>query len=203
MIDVEILKRDLLLLDTRKFYIKYIVKSKYWYFSEYLQIPTDKVIDSVDRFKEIISENLHISFHSLQIVGSAKTGFSLSPHKVLTPFHEESDEQKSSDIDIAIISENLYQHYWEMMRKVEKIQYKRFYQQLTASIFRGYINDKVLMEIPPIRAEWLKTISPINKLLQDELMIVHPITYRIYRTWEDLEEYQINGIEKTKKSLEA
>ena len=34
-------------------------------------------------------------------------------------------------------------------------------------------------------------------------MIVHPITYRIYRSWEDLEEYQIIGIEKTKKYLEG
>lgn len=69
---------------------------------------------------------------------------------------------------------------------------------MTASIFRGYINDKVLIEIPSIRTEWLAVVAPINKLLQDELMIVHPITYRIYRSWEDLEEYQIIGIEKTK-----
>jgi len=74
---------------------------------------------------------------------------------------------------------------------------------LTASIFRGYINDKVLIEIPSIRTEWLAVVAPINKLLQDELMIVHPITYRIYRSWEDLEEYQIIGIEKTKKYLEG
>lgn len=203
MIDAEMIKSDLLLLDTHDFYIKYIVKSNYWYFSDYLQIPSDKVLDVLDRFKEIVSGNFHISFHSLQLVGSAKTGFSLSPSKKLTPFHDESDTQKSSDIDIAIISEHLYQHYWDKMRQTEKIQYKRFYQQLTASIFRGYINDKVLMEIPPIRTEWLSIVSPINKLLQDELKIEHPITYRIYRSWEDLEEYQIIGIEKTKKCLEG
>lgn len=203
MTNIELLKQDLLSLETREFYIKYIVKSNYWYFSEYLHIPSDEVIDVLDRFKEIISENFHISFHSLQLVGSAKTGFSLSPQKALSPFHDESNSQKSSDIDIALVSEKLYQHYWDRMRQTEKIQYRRFYRQLTASIFRGYINDKVLMEIPPIRSEWLSTISPINKLLQDELMIMHPITYRIYRSWEDLEEYQIIGIEKTKKCLEG
>lgn len=143
MTDIELLKQDLLSLETREFYIKYIVKSNYWYFSEYLHIPSDKVIDVLDRFKEIISENFHISFHSLQLVGSAKTGFSLSPQKALSPFHDESNSQKSSDIDIALVSEKLYQHYWDRMRQTEKIQYKRFYQQLTASIFRGYINDKV------------------------------------------------------------
>lgn len=203
MIDAEMIKKDLLSLDTHDFYIKYIVKSNYWYFSDYLHIPNDEVLDILDRFKEIVSQNFHISFHSLQLVGSAKTGFSLSPKKILMPFHDESDTQKASDIDIAIISENLYQYYWDKMRQTKKIHYyKTFYQRLAISIFRGYINDKVLMEISPIRKEWLSVVSPINKLLQDELRIVHPITYRIYRSWEDLEEYQIIGIEKVKKCLE-
>lgn len=203
MIDAEMIKKDLLSLDTHDFYIKYIVKSNYWYFSDYLHIPNDEVLDILDRFKEIVSQNFHISFHSLQLVGSAKTGFSLSPRKILMPFHDESDTQKASDIDIAIISENLYQYYWDKMRQTKKIHYyEPFYQRLAISIFRGYINDKVLMEISPIRKEWLSVVSPINKLLQDELRIVHPITYRIYRSWEDLEEYQIIGIEKVKKCLE-
>lgn len=66
MIDAEMIKADLLSLDTRDFYIKYIVKSKYWYFSDYLEVPGDEVIDVLDRFKEIVSEHFHISFHSLQ-----------------------------------------------------------------------------------------------------------------------------------------
>ena len=69
MIDAEMIKADLLSLDTRDFYIKYIVKSKYWYFSDYLEVPGDEVIDVLDRFKEIVSEHFHISFHSLQLVG--------------------------------------------------------------------------------------------------------------------------------------
>ena len=202
MLNDEVLKNDLLHLDTHDFYIKYIVKSNYWYFSDYLNVPSDKVLDTLDRFKEIISENFNISFHSLQLVGSAKTGFSLSPPKLLKPFHDATDGEKASDIDIAIISERLYQYYWNKLRGTEKIQYRGIYKQLTASIFRGYINDKTLMEIPAIRSEWLSVVSPINKILQDELMIVHPISYRIYRSWEDLEEYQIIGIEKGKKSLE-
>ena len=94
------------------------MKSKYWYFSDYLEVPGDEVIDVLDRFKEIVSEHFHISFHSLQLVGSAKTGFSLSPNKILTPFHDGDDTQKSSDIDIAIISESLYQYYWNVRRHI-------------------------------------------------------------------------------------
>lgn len=45
-------------------------------------------------------------------------------------------------------------------------------------------------------------VAPINMALQDKLRFEHPITYRIYRSWEDLEEYQMLGIAKAKMALE-
>ncbi|MCF2669504.1 hypothetical protein JQM81_13305 [Faecalicatena contorta] len=46
-------------------------------------------------------------------------------------------------------------------------------------------------------------ISPINLMLQDKLRFEHPITYRIYRSWDDLEEYQMLGINKARIALEG
>ena len=46
-------------------------------------------------------------------------------------------------------------------------------------------------------------VAPINKALQDKLRFEHPITYRIYRSWEDLEEYQMQGISKARNVLEG
>lgn len=43
--------------------------------------------------------------------------------------------------------------------------------------------------------------APINVLLQDKLGFEHPITYRLYRSWDDLEEYQIIGISKARAAL--
>ena len=105
MINQESLKKDLIELSPKEFFIKHIVKSHNWYFVDYLHTPSDEVLDKLDRFYEIVSSQLQISFHSLQMVGSAKTGYSLSPDKLLHPFHEETPENKSSDIDIAIVSE--------------------------------------------------------------------------------------------------
>ena len=51
--------------------------------------------------------------------------------------------------------------------------------------------------------EWESMISPINKQLQDDLGFVHPITYRVYRSWEDLQEYQLGGISKAMRALEG
>lgn len=84
----EVLKEDLLTLEPKAFYLKHIVKSHNWYFSEYLHVPSNEIIDQMDFFKEIVSTNLGINFHSMQIVGSAKIGYSLSPKKVLQPFHK-------------------------------------------------------------------------------------------------------------------
>ena len=99
----DILKEDLLTLDPKAFYLKHIVKSHNWYFSDYLHFAPDEIVDKMDFFKEVVSTNLGINFHSMQIVGSAKTGYSLSPKKVLQPFHNRDGKIDSSDIDIAVI----------------------------------------------------------------------------------------------------
>lgn len=98
----DILKEDLLTLDPKAFYLKHIVKSHNWYFSDYLHFAPDEIVDKMDFFKEVVSTNLGINFHSMQIVGSAKTGYSLSPKKVLQPFHNrdgiiKTDEPRTLD----------------------------------------------------------------------------------------------------------
>lgn len=115
----EVLKRDLQSLEPKNFYMKHIVKSHNWYFSDYLNVPQDQIVDRMDYFKEIVSSKLNINFHNVQIVGSAKMGYSLSPRKLLRPFHDEVSGMPSSDIDIAIISENLYEQFWSELRGVK------------------------------------------------------------------------------------
>jgi hypothetical protein len=207
MINQLALKQDLQSLNPNEFYMKHIVKSNNWYFSEYLKTPPTEIIDKLDYFKEIVSRHFGISFHSLQIVGSAKIGYSLSPKKLLSPFHEESPHGKSSDIDVAIVSDKWYADVWGNLRRVEgiynRIYYRAAYKSIVTEIFRGYINDFRLDQIDEFGTEWKKTISPLNKLLQDKIGILHPLTYRIYRSWEDLEDYQMIGIARAKKQLEV
>lgn len=199
----EILRTDLQSLEPKDFYMKHIVKSHNWYFSEYLHVPQDEIVDKMDCFKEIVSSKFGVNFHNVQIVGSAKMGYSLSPSKLLHPFHDEVPGKPSSDIDIAIISEHLYQRFWSELREIKGLWHnKYYYNQLTESIFRGYINEGALQKIKGINEEWDDLVRPINVLLQDELGFVHPITYRLYRSWEDLEEYQLIAITKAKIALE-
>ena len=203
MTNDEIIKNDLLTMETYQFYLKHIVKSHNWYFSNYLCVPQEEIIDKMDYFKEVVSSNLKINFHSVQMVGSAKTGYSLSPKKVLQPFHDENYGKESSDIDIAIVSGRLFTHFWHKLRQTRGIYNQYYYRYITGSIFRGYINDKNLQKIDNIREEWDEMISHINLTLQDKLRFEHPITYRIYRSWDDLEEYQMLGINKARIALEG
>ena len=201
--DENVIKTDIMQMDAREFYIKYIIKTNNWYFAEYQQTKADELIDKMDQFKEIVSNCFGVSFHSAQIVGSAKLGMSLSPNKPFRHFVDKACDgnQKESDIDIAIISNSLFAEIWDKIREERKKTAIPKYTTITKSIFRGYINDKEFKELDGLRKDWAEKISKCNILLQGELSIIHPISYRIYRSWEDLEEYQLDGITKTKEVL--
>lgn len=199
-LDSEVIKNDINILTAKEFYLKYIIKSNNWYFSEYQNTPSNELLDKMDCFKEIVSENFGVSFHSAQIVGSAKLGISLSPKKAFRKFicMANNESEKESDIDIAIVSGKLFNNIWEELRDIRTKTYIPKYNSLVGSIFRGYINDKDFKDIDLIRKEWEEKISISNIKLQDQLSIIHPISYRVYRSWEDLEDYQLDGIMELK-----
>lgn len=204
--DKTALEQDLRKLSSQEFFIKHIVKSHNWYLAEYLKTPSDQLIDKMDLLKEIVSNNFKIGFHSLQIVGSAKTGFSLSPDKIFTPFKDGThNDEEPSDIDIALVSSNWYHHLWDMAQRTKQIYYPNnatLYSHLTSSIFKGFINEKDICRLEDLRKEWWRQVAHANQELQDKLGFIHPITYRVYRSWEDLEAYQIYSIRKAKRKIE-
>lgn len=201
--DEKVIKADIKQMEAREFYMKYIIKTNNWYFAEYQQTKGNELIDKMDRFKEIVSSSFGVSFHSAQMVGSAKLGMSLSPKKPFRHFVDKASDnsQKESDIDIAIISNSLFEEIWDRIRIERRKNVIPKYTTITNSIFRGYINDKEFKELDGLRKEWEEKISKCNILLQGELSIIHPISYRVYRNWEDLEDYQLDGIVKTKEVL--
>lgn len=195
------IKADIRNLSDQDFYFKYIIKSGNWYFSEYQKTPDNELLDKIDSFKEIVSNNFEVSFHSVQIVGSAKLGMSLSPKK---PFREfisiaNDENEHESDIDVAIVSEKLFSQIWEEIREAKKKEFVPKYTKIVSDIFNGYINDKDFKSLEYMRKRWEEKISKSNIRLQDELLICHPISYRIYRNWEDMEEYQLSGIRQLKE----
>ncbi len=194
------IKEDLLNVSVKDFYMKYLLRADNWYFERILQIDEKEVLHAVDDFKMIVSEAMSIGFSSVVMVGSAKTGYSLSPKKFLKQFVDEGE--KKSDIDIAIISPYLFEHFWKLFRQSYDVTKERLYQYISRAIYRGYISDQDIKNIEECRKEWIELSRKSTQQLQIKLYFKHAIHYRIYRDWKDMEEYHIQAIERLKGEVE-
>lgn len=199
---LEQIKSDLLSLDVRQFYLKYIVRSDNWYFENVLGFQQEQLIKLSDDFRLIISESLGISFNNVLIVGSSKTGYSFSPgEKRFAPFCVNGTDRPISDIDIAIISPDLYHKFWKLFRQNYTLQNKAKYPKIYTEIYRGFINEKRIISIEGCRKEWTDISTKSKKRIAETFFVQHKINYRIYRSWEDFEEYNLSGIQKLKGEL--
>lgn len=198
------LKDDLKNLESYDFYLKHIVKSYNWYFEEILGIPENRLLGQIDEFKHIVSNSLEISFNSVIMVGSGKIGYSLSPvpKKRLKAFNTNGKVRNISDIDIAVISDKLFHKYWNILRHSYKTKYEAFYSEvLYCDIYRGFINERILNEIEGCRREWKNNSRESKKNLTDSMFIKHNISYRLYRSWEDFEDYSVQSIKKLQREF--
>ena len=195
---IEEIKKDISSLTNKDFYRKHILRSDNWYFESVIGSNKEEAIRITDDFKLIVSQSLGISFNNISIVGSSKTGYSLTPssekkNKLFRRFNEESD------IDIAIVSDKLFQTYWGLFRDSYSEINKSHYSFISRGIYRGYINEKYLDLIDGCRKVWNARASQSKKLLRNDLYIKPEITYRLYRSWEDFEEYHLQSINEIKR----
>lgn len=198
---------DLKKLSEKQFYTKHIIRSDNWYFENYLKKSSDEVIHLIDDYRLIVSESFGVSFNSVMMVGSGKLGFSMSPpnmdaperSKMFLPFNDDEKIRKISDLDIAIISSDIFHEYWKKFRNSYKARYRATYLHLYNELYRGYINERNIIEVDECRKQWNKTAAVSKRRLKSDLYFKHEISYRIYRNWEDFEDYNIQNIKKIKQ----
>lgn len=199
MISEENIRNDLLHMDDISIVKKYLLNMDVWYFTCYQNLKYNEFIANLDLMNEIISDNLSISMKNILIVGSGKTGYSFSPYKALRKF--DSDKDNESDIDIALVSDKYFFEYWDLARRESSARFSRYYNEISSGIFQGFISKNALEDIPSIRKLWNDRVRITKKELKEKARFQHPINFRIYRSWEDLEEYHIKGINKLKKTV--
>lgn len=210
---VDELKEDIKALSERDFYLKYIVRSENWYFENVLGYSKDKLATISDDFRMTISEELGISFNSIMIVGSSKIGYSLSPQKLFLPFSVDGEERTASDIDVAIISSEIFHKFWRLFRENYSSKHYITYYGICSGrkrksgvhceVFRGYINEKSISKVDECRKAWNILCGESKKKLYDKLFIKNEVTYRIYRSWEDFENYNLINIAEIKTKISA
>lgn len=192
----EEIKNDILNLSVEEIYTKYLIRSENWYFENILKISGVQVHNCWDDFKLIVSEQLGIPHTDITWVGSAKTGYSFSPDNPLRLF------QDDSDIDVVIISNQLFEKYWWLYRecynKIDKDSKWVYRKHVYYETYRGFINEENLMRIEGCRKCWNEVARHAKKKLQEKMFIKHAINFRIYRSWEDFKEYNFSSINKLK-----
>lgn len=191
---IDVIKNDIINLSTKDFIIKYLLKSDNWYFSNYLGLEPTDAIKKMEGLKGLLNSKLEIAYHNVLMVGSGKIGCSLSPDKNFRQFNDDSD------IDIAIISSKRFNDIWGKIR-IASMEEHISYNRIASSIFRGFINEKQFSNINFARQYWNEQITELNRCIQEKIGIYHPVNYRIYRSWEDLEDYHMSGINKLKNIL--
>lgn len=146
--------------------------------------------------KTEVARNFGIHPNEVVIVGSAKLGFSIAPEKRFRIFND------SSDIDIALASEHLFDEIWQ-----EAFDYSvsagstwtnapRFAKYL----FRGWLRPDMLPADADFHrsAEWFEFF---RQLSGSGRYGPYQIRAGLYRTWYFLERYQSVTVEQCQLEL--
>ena len=177
-------------------------------------------------FKEQVAERFRVGSHDVCIVGSAKLGFSPSPHKFGTLFHEKSD------VDVVIISEPLFNHasreLFAVLNQIEPATYKirpflsdngskkgsqplvdlgdwkTVKEAIRNFVFQNF-NPGLLPYDHPLRREIFDNIGSTAGLFLalEPQVFVSKIRGRIFRTWKAAENYYADDLRQAKRSFEG
>lgn len=176
-------------------YNKYIMAGDVWIFRE----KYDKQwFERYNEFRLYISGKLGIHYNDIAVAGSAKIGFSLNPQKEFRTFNAESD------VDIIIISQELFYRFWkEYMLASYSSSGINNKSKIMFGIFRKYLFLDGFKKGNIFYDEWEKKTKGFEKDIQLIFGIENEIHYRIFESWDAAQMYYVNGIEKCLKELEG
>lgn len=152
-----------------------------------------------DKYFELkleISEHFKLHPSEVIIVGSGKLGFSIANGKRYKPFGD------TSDIDIAIISPQLFDQFWKEIFDysnsgafwTESEHFKKY-------LFKGWIRPDKLPNSPyfSLRKDWFEFF---RTLTGNGRYGSYKIAAGLYKSWHFLEEYQSICVKQCKQELE-
>lgn len=148
-----------------------------------------------------ISSGLQVSQNDICVVGSARIGFSLSPHKFGEPFG------RYSDIDIIVVSSSLFDASWIDMLTNRRGMWSSFQGRTRDSliehrekyyIYNGWIYPLSVAEALSIGHPWLSTFNGLSRIPE---LSGRPISSRLYRTWDHARAYHRRSLRSVLKAI--
>ena len=176
-------KNDLKILSPIEMFRKYFVDDKCYILDETQQV----------KLKSKICDKFNVQYNNIIIVGSGKLGFSIKPDKRFVCFGEESD------IDIAIISTELFVEYWYRTNKYveDNALYKNYEYFCKKLSQNGWLRPDLLPRID-IQTDWFDFFS---ELTASRAFNNIKLTAGVYYNYHFLEDYQIKCIKNCMETI--
>jgi hypothetical protein len=179
-------------------------------------------------FREQVADQFDVGSQDVCIVGSAKLGFSPSPHKYGTPFKD------TSDVDVVIVSEPLFDRgsrelFWFLNRLepsvhalrpflepqstkgksaappvVKLSDWKNVKEAIRNFVFQNF-NPGLLPPDHTVRRDIFESINSTSGLFLalEPKVFVSKIRGRIFRTWKAAEDYYANALREAKRAFDG
>ena len=134
---------------------------------------------------------------SLHLVGSAATGFSLSPTKAGAQFRNVSDPPKPSDLDFALVDSEFFTNTWNDLVKEDSLLGSSIRPDaIRIRVYWGRIEQHV---IPGNHRP--RTRSLLDAIRRQQICRGHSASIRVYRRVDDLLGYSLWCIRQLKREL--
>ena len=150
-----------------------------------------------------VADALKIEKEHIHIVGSAATGYSLSPLKPGRPFRRLGSSQRASDIDLAITSEDLFEESWNTIvsfdrrHSLEMAREER--EKMRTDIYWGLVGQRSL---PTNTHSARRILTALSIATRTPPIRGHVVRCRIYRRKDDLRAYHVNSLRQLRAQLE-
>jgi hypothetical protein len=124
----------------------------------------------------------------IQLVGSARLGYSMNPMKNFRMFHE------GSDLDIAVISPGLFDKAWSELRgSIEDEIFAQKKNYLRKLVFEECIALDIVLPRLSFGEQWSRSRDLFVKDLGDAFRNCE-VNYRLYRNHGSLRDYQMKSV---------
>jgi len=183
---VDAFRADLLSLPVRDVIRKHISTGRPYAFSE----------GEYYGLRSTVANEFKLHPSSVIIVGSTRIGFSLNPKHRFKPVHA------NSDIDIAIVSQERFDDYWERVFQYSMANLAWEAGRFKNTLFKGWIDPRYLPNTPSFQEaqQWVRFF---DGLMRSRQYGRRRITARLYRSWDRLETYQEQSVMACKLLLRS
>lgn len=147
-------------------------------------------------FRVVVADAVNTNPNNVAIIGSGKYGFSMAPSKAMRPFGGQSD------IDVVIVSPELFETVWRDIRTAIFNGYSQLKSMHSHQIILRFV---VLDSVHRYSTRYLRTtaliIANLSRKLNLETRIQRPFKFRVYASWTDVELYHSDSVNKLKDSM--